>query len=267
MTMDQGFNRHTFPPIPIGSGKRQGLYLHLQEVDGRSKTGRAFKGRVISPGKETDLPVGGIIVQKRPEGTAQFATWNWSYCLVPEQDQIWEWSPECPDERFISFRDTVAEALSSAPTNDANGYRPDPSLATPREDNWAETALSMARHAFTQNAEQHPERGDQYLSVSAGEQPPRWLIRMTNQSNHPATTALNATLALVCNVNSPEPVISWEDETVYAIWDDGEQRISLSAHADGTVRARRATDNQPRPSEISLQLLRLLINKYTESQC
>lgn len=232
------FNRHTFPRIPPGSHRRTGMYLHLQEVDRRHKNARALKGRTIRPDHEVDLPVGAIIVQKRPTGTGQFGKWAWRYAIVPPQDAEWQWSPECDDTRFITFRDNLTAALQFAPTDKANGYRPDPELAAPANfprPPGPETALAMARFAFTtwpDGDDGPPERWE-----TAKRPPPPWLVAMLYGTMTELDAALAIALAYVCEPTTPQPAITLEANSATAYWEMTGSKLRLTADGDGGYRA------------------------------
>ena len=240
----QLFHRHTFPPIKPGSHRRSGMYLHLHEVQHQYKTPKALQGTVIRPNLEMDFPVGAIIVQKRPTGTAQFGTWAWSYAIVPPQNEYWEWSPECSEDRFITFRDNVVAALQFAPRQPANGYLPDPNLAAPANfprPPGPEAALAIARYAFANRPGQPPSPGE--MAHLANAQSPDWLISFAAQSTPFATSiALTAALAFVSDVDTPTPTIDESTEYAAAYWNDGDHVLRLSAQPDGICTACRITN-------------------------
>ena len=245
----QLFHRHTFPPIKPGSHRRSGMYLHLQEVQHEYKTPKALQGTVIRPNLEMDYPVGAIIVQKRPTGTAQFSTWAWSYAIVPPQNEDWNWSPECPEDRFITFRDNVAAALQFAPRDLANGYLPDPQFAAPANfprPPSAETILAIARYAFANRPGHPPSHGELANLVSA--QSPDWLISFALQaSSEPTSIALTAALAFVSDVNTPAPIINESPELAAAYWRDATTTLNLSSQPNGICTASRL---RPEPTQL-----------------
>ena len=253
----QGFNRHVFPPIRTAPRRRTGHYLRLQEVDQTLKTAKALVGYYINPNVEIDLPVGAIIVQRRPGGTAKFSTSHWSYAFVPTQAEQWQWSPECTEDRFITFRDNLTAALQFAPRDEANGYLPDPRLAAPPNfprPPGPETALAMARYAYAVQQEQ-PLNPDQIARLYDAD-PPYWLIALAAQSTPSSPdTALAAALAFVCDGQTPQPTMSQSDQNATAWWADGSDALALTAGTDGSWRARRIEDTNQQPAGLMRRII------------
>ena len=245
----QDFNRHRFPAIRTGPGRTTGYYMLLREVDHAYKTSKSLIGDYIKPHVEIDLPIGAIVVQRRPSGTAKFASWRWSYAFVPTQDDQWQWSPECDNDRFVTFRDNLTAALQFAPRQQANGYLPDPTLAAPPNfprSPGPETAIAMARHAYAVHREQ-PLAPDQ-VACLIDTAPPAWLVSLAAHSTpSPPHTALVAALALVCNPDTPQPTIIHSDDETTALWSHGHTTLAIAADANGSWRARRidTADHDP----------------------
>ena len=245
----QTFNRHTFPAIRNGPGRSTGYYMLLHEVDHAYKTAKSLIGDYIKAHVETDLPIGAIIVQRRPSGTAKFSSWRWSYAFVPTQDDQWQWSPECDHGRFVTFRDNLIAAIQFAPRQPANGFLPDPTLAAPPNfprPPGPETALAMARHAYAVHQEQ-PLDPDQ-IACLFDTTPPTWLVSLAAQSTPlPTDTALAAALALVCDRDTPQPTIMHSDDETTAWWSRGHTTFAVAAGAHGSWRARRidTADHEP----------------------
>ena len=109
---------HTFK-VPTASGRRRGFLKHVVNVDPSYGDGYAFDGEFIPDGRETDLPIGGIVVRKSPMGSLKnpYDTWDWA--SVPFPDQSWHWSKQYRSSEFLAFRDDVALALGQEPEPDA----------------------------------------------------------------------------------------------------------------------------------------------------
>ena len=255
------FHRRKFGPIPPGSNRRTGWYMHLKSVNQALKSQQALQGDVIRPNQEIDLYVGAVIVQRRPAGTGKFAKWMWSYALAPPQGQELEWSPECADDRFITFRDNVAAALRFAPRDDANGYLPDPTLAAPvnfPRPPGPETALAMARFAYA-NRPNHPPTVAEIAEL-ANSRPPQWLITLASESHPPAVSALAAALAFVCRSETPEPTALRKDpRAASAYWIQEDELLSLTADANGASSAKRRHLNAAARSGIPRRRIEALI--------
>lgn len=262
------FHRHTFPHIRTGSNRRSGYYLHLQEVDHSLKTSQAFQGTYINPGKEIDLPVGAIVIQRRPVGSAKFSTWTWSYTVIPAQGDPITWSPECDHDRFISFRDTVHAALQLAPRQDANGFRPDYALTPPESPASAQsaaTALAMARYAFTiqpGRTSAPDERGP--LDDASF---PTWLVALAATATPDShTAALTAALALVAESQTEEPAIRLASQNASARWDAPTHvlLVTAAAHGEATYQRSSKAARQVVPTALSITEFRAALASAVE---
>lgn len=91
----------------------------MVNVDPSYGDGYAFDGEFISDGKETDLPIGGVLVRKTPMGSLKnpYDVWDWT--SVPFPGYPWHWSRQYKSSEFLSFRDDVADALGQEPEPDA----------------------------------------------------------------------------------------------------------------------------------------------------
>lgn len=251
------FNRHVFPPIRTAPGKRSGYYLRLRQVDQTLKTPKALVGDYINPNVEIDLPVGAIIVQRRPGGTAKFSTWHWSYAFVPTQAEPWQWSPECTNDRFITFRDNLTAALQFAPSDEANGYLPDPRLAAPPNfpgPPGPKTALAMARYAYALHQDQPPS--PEQIAHLANTEPPYWLVDLAARSTPSSpSTALAATLAFCCNQQTSRPNMIHSERNATAWWAETNTALALTAGTNGSWRARRIDNTNQESDSIMRRII------------
>jgi len=101
------------------SGNRRGWTKWVQSVDATKTDGYAFVGSFLND-QEYDLPVGAVLVQKNPEGSAKHG-YNNGVCLVVETDgslrrthaDDFNWY-----RQFLTFRDHVAALFPTEPTAD-----------------------------------------------------------------------------------------------------------------------------------------------------
>lgn len=101
------------------SGNRKGWSKLVTAVDATKTDGYAFIGQFLNDDTETDVPVGSVVVQKNPEGSAKHG-WESGSCYVIGSDGIlytthsgvFRWR-----EKFLSFRDHVARVLADPLAN------------------------------------------------------------------------------------------------------------------------------------------------------
>jgi len=101
------------PEIATGSGRRKGWIKHVTSVDTSKSNGYAFGGDFLTPGRETDLPVGAILVRVDPRGSAKNG-WKEGHVLRLEADgDLTEITYDGLDwyKDFLTIRDTVIKAL------------------------------------------------------------------------------------------------------------------------------------------------------------
>ncbi len=99
------------------SGRRQGWTKLVTDVDPEGRNGYSFAGDFLRGGAEHDLPVGGIVIQCNPEGSAKNG-WKSGVCLRVQDDgtllrlheETYDWRDD-----FLSFRDLVISALTAEP--------------------------------------------------------------------------------------------------------------------------------------------------------
>lgn len=104
----------------INSGKRSGWTKHVTNVDMTKTNGYAFEGEFIPGGKEIELPVGAILIQKNPEGSVKNGWWEAEVFRLSEDGTLIDLAPDTKydwKDDFLSFRDLVAEALEQEPPN------------------------------------------------------------------------------------------------------------------------------------------------------
>ena len=192
----------------------------------------------------------------------------WSYAFVPPQDEQWQWSPECEDDRFITFRDNVTAALQFAPRDEANGYLPDPELAAPinfPRPPGPETALAIARYAFANRPKEPPSVEE--IARLVNSQPPDWLITLAAESELPALSALVAALAFVCEPETPEPTtVHREPKAATAHWATENEILSMSANTDGNCTARRRDYSPQERPKLGRRLIDALIPPQDEGE-
>ena len=100
---------------PLGSGRRRGFLKIVHDVDLDLTTGWAFIGEFLDDGRQNDIPLGALVVRKRPTGSIKSQRSMWSYAIVTasETPSGWEWSDEYQGNReFLNFRDLVARRLN-----------------------------------------------------------------------------------------------------------------------------------------------------------
>lgn len=138
------------------SGNRRGWTKLVTAVDTSKTNGYAFEGRFLPDG-EHDLPIGAVVIEKNPEGSAKHG-WDAGVCytvgadggLYREHDGGFRW-----DRQFLSFRDLVArtlaasQAAASAPET-AQDAPPCPDAAPDgRDAALAEFRALAAKYGFT----------------------------------------------------------------------------------------------------------------------
>jgi len=102
----------------MNSGRRKGWSKLVTSVDPSKNNGYAFEGEFLDDGKEYDLPVGSVVIQKHPEGSVKHA-WESGHCYTLDGDgdlcytsdesgkESFDWHKE-----FLSFRDHVIAVLA-----------------------------------------------------------------------------------------------------------------------------------------------------------
>ena len=96
------------------SGRRRGWFRHVTDVDQSKTNGYAFEGNFLGDGKEHDLPIGAVVVEKAPAGSVKNGYWEAHIHIVRPDglekvtaDDDYDWV-----EDFLSFRDKVAEYVN-----------------------------------------------------------------------------------------------------------------------------------------------------------
>lgn len=100
---------------PLGSGRRRGFHKLVHDVDLDVANGYAFVGEFLPDGRQCDIPLGALVVRKRPVGSFKSQRAMWAYAIVTgsETPSGWEWSEEFNGSReFLNFRDLVARRLN-----------------------------------------------------------------------------------------------------------------------------------------------------------
>lgn len=102
---------------PVGSGRRQGWWKRVINVDTSKSNGYAFDGNFLGEG-EHDLPVGSILINKSPTGSVKRGSNEGNCYRVGETDLEFIGSFDWHDH-FLSFRDLVSDALASRRLRDS----------------------------------------------------------------------------------------------------------------------------------------------------
>ena len=105
----------------INSGNRKGWSKLVTSVDMTKTNGYAFIGDFIPDDTEVELPVGGVLVQKNPQGSVKHS-WDSGHVYIVEGDgklyeildnvnqinaRTYHWTKD-----FLSLRDLVAKCLA-----------------------------------------------------------------------------------------------------------------------------------------------------------
>jgi len=127
------------PQVGTASGRRQGWIKHVVQVDESRPNGYAFDGDFLRAGRETDLPVGAILIRVDPCGSVKNG-WKEGHVLRLEADgELTELTDDGLNwyDDFLTIRDTVTEALAQNAEQSANnplaGYSDDAILAEARK--------------------------------------------------------------------------------------------------------------------------------------
>ncbi len=106
------------------SGRRKSWFKHVTKVDISKTNGYAFEGNFISEMTETDLPEGSIIIECIPRGSVKNNLKEGKIFRVEaqgitnlEENSEYDWRKD-----FLSFRDTVAELLSTSTKKTVSEY-------------------------------------------------------------------------------------------------------------------------------------------------
>ena len=100
-------------PRLVASGRREGWYKEVTDVDQSKTNGYAFGGRFIPADQEIDLEIGTIIVRNRAKGSGKNHIDAFSWALVPPPGQKLVWSEDYERKVFLTFRDMVAVRLKN----------------------------------------------------------------------------------------------------------------------------------------------------------
>ena len=118
------------------SGRREGWTKLVTGVDTTITNGYAFAGDFLRDGAEHDLPVGAILVQCNPQGSVKNG-WKSGVCLRVQADgsllrlhnKDYDWRDD-----FLSFRDLVADELTTTDEPDLDTLRAERERLTARID-------------------------------------------------------------------------------------------------------------------------------------
>lgn len=116
---------------PTSSGNRRGWGRLVTAVDKSKTNGYAFDGDFLPDGKEVDVPLGSVVIEKTPTGSVKNGSWGWSRGRVTPDGIEWRAGQRDRDRgapqwgshqdaavtdgaNFLTFRDRVAEQLAEA---------------------------------------------------------------------------------------------------------------------------------------------------------
>ena len=105
----------TILPRITASGRRQGFYRLVSYVDTNVTNPTALRGLPVPPTKQTDLPVGSLLISATPSGSARHHQFQWRYAIIPIQNEPINWSDPVPHLRFLDFRDAVSTEILQLP--------------------------------------------------------------------------------------------------------------------------------------------------------
>ena len=109
------------------SGNRKGWSKLVTSVDTTKTNGYAFVGDFIPDDTEVELPVGGVIVQKCPEGSVKHS-WDSGHIYTIEENgelcetdgKSYRWTKD-----FLSLRDQVVKCLAEQNVQDISYELPE----------------------------------------------------------------------------------------------------------------------------------------------
>jgi len=113
------------PEVAHESGQRRGWVKQVTHVDTSSKNGYAFEGQFLGEGKETELPVGALLLHVDPAGSVNR---SYKYATLTRLNE--DGSEETITEgnwrtEKLTIRDAAADALSQAVEPDLSGISDD----------------------------------------------------------------------------------------------------------------------------------------------
>lgn len=118
------------PAVGHNSGQRRGWAKHVEKINTDYKNGYAFEGQFLSEGKETELPVGAIILHVDPFGSVNKG-WKEAKLTRLNEDgtetdliKYTDWQTD-----KLSIRDAAAEALDQQVGPDLSAIPNDALLA------------------------------------------------------------------------------------------------------------------------------------------
>ena len=93
------------------SGNRRGFTKHVTSIDSGATNGYAFEGNFLND-REYDLPLGAVVIQKNPFGSARSGS-DVAVCYRVTEDGLERVHEETYDWRrdFLTFRDVVGREI------------------------------------------------------------------------------------------------------------------------------------------------------------